>query len=347
MMPLEEFCKRVVATLSPHFQLHSRVTRLGNIHRINADLYLKRDDELGVLGGGTKLRKYASLLPWLKKNQFNCCILIGGAYSNHLTAFVPLLIEEQIEPIVLLRGEPELKMKGNFLLLQTFLDRINIRFINRKDWKNIDAIAHQEWFTQKQKGKKAIIIPEGAAMPPSFSGCCSLFLDILQNEQEYHKQFSNIFIDSGTGFTASVLVLCNHYFQTQKHIHIHLTALNAEEFHENLLKWQLLMEKFVGEKITTPQNFTLYPPLFRFGKVNQTLVLELIRFARTEGILTNPIYTIPLLICTEKAIHEKRLSGNILVIHSGGLLSTLGYDSTLASALHTLTKTKNTKNTLS
>jgi 1-aminocyclopropane-1-carboxylate deaminase/D-cysteine desulfhydrase-like pyridoxal-dependent ACC family enzyme len=333
MITIEEFSKRILAKLHPDFYLHSRLTRTSVLRRLNAELYIKREDEIGGIGGGGKFRKYASLLPWLKANQFTCALLIGGAYSNHLSALVPLLIEAQIEPIVFLRGESNLKLKGNFLLLRTFLPFQNIRFIPRANWHEAQTIANQAREAQNLLGKKAIVIPEGAAMPPAFWGSCSLFTDILQNEQDYQKVFNHIFIDSGTGFTASALALCNHYFQTGKQIHIQLTAGNSESFLENLKFWRQVFANYLGDELTPPDNFTLYPPFSSFGKINFLMAKELVSIARKEGILTDPIYTLKLLLSAKYIIEQRRLSGNILAIHTGGLVSVWGYDSWLASAI--------------
>jgi 1-aminocyclopropane-1-carboxylate deaminase/D-cysteine desulfhydrase-like pyridoxal-dependent ACC family enzyme len=333
MLTVAEFSKKIQARLHPDFYLHSRLTRTSLLHRLNVELYIKREDEIGGLGGGTKFRKYASLLPWLKANQFTCALLIGGAYSNHLSALVPLLIEAQIEPIVFVRGEASLKLKGNFLLLRTFLPSQNIHFIPRANWRQAQGIAEQTRQAQNRMGKKTIIIPEGAAMPPAFWGSCSLFLDILQNEQYYQKDFNHIFIDSGTGFTASALALCNHYFQTGKQIHIQLTAGAPESFSENLAFGRQIFANDLGSELTLPDNFTLYPPLLRFGKINSAMARELIRIARKEGILTDPIYTLKLFLSVQQIIERRRLSGNILAIHTGGLASVWGYDSWLAFAL--------------
>ena len=59
--------------------------------------------------------------------------------------------------------------------------------------------------------------------------------------------------------------------------------------------------------------------------MNQTLKIATLRYAQSEGLLTDPIYTTKLFYTAEQLIIDKKVSGNILIIHSGGGTGLLGF----------------------
>ena len=63
-----------------------------------------------------------------------------------------------------------------------------------------------------------------------------------------------------------------------------------------------------------------------FGSVNKTIKLEIKRLAREEGLLVEPIYSAKLFYEARHKIIQENLQGNILIIHSGGLLTLTGFD---------------------
>ena len=78
-----------------------------------------------------------------------------------------------------------------------------------------------------------------------------------------------------------------------------------------------------------PQNYVLYSPsnAASFGSVNATVMQEIINWARSSGILLDPIYSAKLFYEAKKQIGK--LSGNILLVHSGGQLGICGFYSEL------------------
>ena len=72
---------------------HSRVHALSDNEY--PDTWIKREDESSFGISGSKKRKYASLIPFLKKNKFDCVGVIGGSNSNNVIGLVQLLIENQ------------------------------------------------------------------------------------------------------------------------------------------------------------------------------------------------------------------------------------------------------------
>lgn len=68
------------------WNLSSRVHSLNHFPDEDVCCYVKRDDELGCGISGSKLRKYAGLVPLLISHKIRHLIVIAGSQSNNLLA---------------------------------------------------------------------------------------------------------------------------------------------------------------------------------------------------------------------------------------------------------------------
>lgn len=282
-------------------------------------VWIKREDETAFGIPGSKLRKYASLLPHLQNQKIKTAVLAGGAYSNHLAAFPQLLIEHGITPLLILRGEPNLKTNGNSLLIRLINPPQNIQWVERSNWIHIDTIARETIAALHPDQQPACFIPEGAFMPESLAGAQTLSQDIRRNESESGIFFQHIFMDSGTGLSAISALLDDFPIHPERKWHILLAAGTRAEFHQRLhsaISWN----EQLTEKKTQPDNFILYERKAgaRFGKINSEILDTVIHIARTEGILTDPVYGAPLWNLMQSVLAEQTLTGPALWIHSGG-----------------------------
>ena len=62
-----------------------------------------------------------------------------------------------------------------------------------------------------------------------------------------------------------------------------------------------------------------------FGAVSKKLLQFIKSFGQKEGILLDPAYNAKLFYSAMQLIEENKMSGNCLIIHSGGGLGLVGY----------------------
>ena len=315
--------------------LHSRIHLIKFVTKIGCKVYVKRDDELGFGITGTKFRKYHSLLPYLQQRNIKNAILIGGAYSNNIVSLVQLLIENHIVPYLFLRGEEPKSVTGNFLLVSLFVTKERIFWIDRKSWENAEQIAQKFVNTLSDT---SILIPEGTYRMEALPGACTLGEDIFKNEQEAKLTFDHIFIESGTGLAAIGLVLGLHKLKRYPNIHILLVAGNEAEFLEKLAHCYTWQEGVATGKINLPEitkNIHFYYPIIgkSFGSINKETFETILQIARTDGIITDPIYSAKLFMATKHIINSTSILGNLLIVHSGGGLGLFGYQKLIETYL--------------
>lgn len=295
--------------------LSSRIHPLNHFPADGLSCYVKRDDELSCGISGTKIRKYASLIPFFIKNHMEHLIIIAGPQSNNLLSALQVARELKLSVSVFLLKPKTTAIQGNFKLSLLFLNEDELIWIPREDWHRVNNLAF-EYLTGLNK--KGFILEEGASVPEALDGAMSLAEDILRNEQELGQTFEHIFIDAGTGFSAAALIYGLEKARHKAMVHVLLLADDKTVFQEKLKHW-------IGYN---PNNYTcFYPKTARsFGSLNQSIKNEIKRMAYEEGILTDPIYSAKLFHETRRYVVEEGVRGRVLIIHSGGALTLSGFE---------------------
>ncbi|WP_186645611.1 1-aminocyclopropane-1-carboxylate deaminase [Fluviispira vulneris] len=313
----------------------SRIHKLRSIQNKENGIFVKREDELGFGVSGTKIRKYLSLIPNLMNKNFQEVIVWGGAFSNNVLSAVQLLIESGIKPIVFFDTKNKHQLIGNYLLSSLFLEKNSIHWHNKEELNYKENLINTYKESRLKKGIQVGYIEEGANMYEAFPGACSLALDILRNEKENQIDFNDIVIDAGTGLSSIALILCLSFLKIKKNIHIILVAGNEEEFKLSLNSFKNKFEKEINCKIEFLIPFVFYFPSTAksFGSVNNSIFNHIKITAQMDGILTDPIYSAKLFITADNIIKNKNISGNILLIHSGGSLSLFGFSEKLSQII--------------
>lgn len=306
----------------PHY---SRVHKLHTFSDEKRQVYLKREDELGFSISGSKVRKYLSLLPALQKYKCKEAILIGSAHSNHILGLSQILIQNQIRPILFLLEPGDKTKKGNFLFTSLFVPKSDIYWIERKEWNNVLSLGREYISKRSSEGVEVALIPEGGLMPESFLGALTLSLDICRNQRELNCIFDHFFIDAGTGLTAIASILALSYLQPEMHIHVIVMASTKAIFLETLKEYHAIFTTYLGHPLPFLSNFSLYYPqnARSFGSVNHAVIETIREMAQKEGVLLDPIYNAKLIAEAKQIIQT--IEGNILLTHSGGVLSLIGY----------------------
>lgn len=314
---------------------HSRIHALKTFTSPVAICKTKRDDELGFGISGSKLRKYTSLIPYLRSHSYQEAVVIGSAYSNHVLGFSQLLIESRIKPILFLLGDPKTKRQGNLLLTSLLVPESQWHWISRKDWPQVEKLATEYIRNNPQA---TALIPEGACMDEALPGALTLALDILQNEQDDQLPFHHLFLDAGTGLSAIATVLAFAWLNKKTLLHILLLADEELQFLAKLKQFQHSFELFIGAELDWSlilTQFKLYQPTQAraFGSVNTATINHIKFLAREEGFFTDPIYSAKLFWEAKQIIEKQALTGTVLVVHSGGALTLMGFQKQLDSEI--------------
>ncbi len=306
------------------FNLQSRIHRLRWFGR--SDIWVKRDDELSFGVSGTKLRKHASILPALKLKGIEEVVVIGGSNSNNVLSAAQTLTENNIKITPFLLGPPPRK-EGNLKLLSLFVDDDEINWISRDQWADIETLVNKYIEDESAQGIKIFVLPEGGHHRLAVPGSLSILSDILRNEADSGVTFDHVFIDSGTGMIAQSLLAGAAAINKKTKFHIVVLAGSFETFECGLEQIIRYTEDFLQILIPAQPDYELYYPTIAksFGGTNRSIFREIKYIAKNDGILTDPVYSAKLFITAKQIIRDNSISGNILLIHSGGALALSGF----------------------
>ncbi len=308
--------------IDPSLNLFSRIHKSLCLSSKNAHVFIKRDDELSAMISGSKYRKYAGLLPFLKNQKIKNCILMGSSFSNHLVGFPQLLIENNITPYTVTLSRTYQKEVGNLVYLKSIIPSSNRLELPSDLWSNRVEIS-KKYFSDLVD---SFILDEGGESPFSILGAMSIALDLQKQ-----GPFDHIFVDVGSGLSAIGLLIGLNFVSYTPLVHVVSMAISNEQFEnkyndylkklEGLLSFPLRKYKYTFEH-AVPKSF---------GSTSPTLFKKIINVVRSEGVFFDPLYGIKLYGSAEKFIETS--NGKILIIHSGGVQSLSGFQEQLKKAI--------------
>lgn len=264
--------------------------------------------------GSFKARKYQTLLPWLKQRGFQRILLRGSSHSSSVLGLALMLKQAGLEPHYVLEGR-EGPPAGNGLLSRLVLGEHfhESRPETAFDWE----------------------VPEGASAPPALGGSLGLVGSLVENALRYGMRDYDLYLDSGTGFTAVAVLLGLGYFRLPwRVVVVSMTGQEQEEFEQLLAELAPEFERILGEP-SAPMEWELAHPVVgrSFGSTNAQVFEEVRGMARSEGILCDPLYSakLSLTYCSRRDPQRPAL-----LVVSGGERELLGFQRPLKDWLCTI-----------
>lgn len=196
--------------------LVDRVTPIQRLNRLEAELgdalrgvrlFVKRDDVMGVGGGGNKLRKLEFLLGEALAQGCDTFISVGGIQSNHArlsaaaSARAGLACELVLTQMVP-RNDDDYQRNGNVLLDGLFGAKIHAL---ARDADPL-AFAKDRAAELAAQGRKAYVVGAGGSSPVGCLGYADCAREIAEQEIAQHFAFDRIVVPNGSSGTHAGLV---------------------------------------------------------------------------------------------------------------------------------------------
>ncbi|MEA1876792.1 MAG: D-cysteine desulfhydrase family protein [Bacteroidota bacterium] len=171
-------------------------------------IFIKRDDFIGPLVWGNKLRKLEYTLAEAQRQGADTLITTGGMQSNHARTTAQVARQEGFDVILVLNGKAPEKARGNYL-------------INKKLGVKIYAVPDRTDRIPKMKeiannliaeGKKPFIVPLGASDEFGTLGFVKASQELRLQEEQLGCSFDYILHASSSGGTQGGLILGKQLF---------------------------------------------------------------------------------------------------------------------------------------
>ncbi len=305
------------------------ITPIEKLERFSAELggpnvYMKRDDLLGLTGGGNKTRKLEFLMADALDKGADTIITCGAVQSNHCRLALAAAVKEGLRcHLVLEERVPEsydpYASGNNFLFNLIGVEDVHVVKGGSNLMEEMETLADN----LKRMGRNPYIIPTGGSNEIGALGCVSCAQEILQQTFEMGLKVDSIVVTSGSagthagiltgiiGQNANIPVIgigINRKKEEQAEA-VHSLAMRISNKlglkNPPLREDVIVFDDYVGGGYSIPTE----------GMVKAVKML-----ARTEAILLDPVYTGKAMAGLIDLINKGYFRGkaNILFLHTGG-----------------------------
>ena len=320
----------------PRIELAQVPTPLLKLERLSAELglelWLKRDDFTGLLETGNKIRKLEFLVGDALAQGADTLITCGTLQSNCCRAVAAVSARLGLRAVLALKGDRPSEYDGNLLLDQ--LLGATIRYCTDAEWDKVDEVLEDMAARERAAGRKPYVIPESGATAVGALGYLACGQEIAQQIRHGAPDFDSIVITAFSGGSQAGLLMAKQ-----------LTGLRAEILSVPIAWEGPRVQAYVSETIETarrrwglavnvPAEVRLLDGYQGVGRaeVRKEEFDVLLRLARLEGIVLDPVYTAKafggLLDFLNR--YPGRLGRRVCFIHTGGVFSVFPFRDSLS-----------------
>lgn len=295
-------------------------------------IWIKRDDQLGLAAGGNKTRKLEYVMAQALAEGAEAVMTVGAVQSNHCRLTLSAARREGLKCFLVLeervKGSYAPDASGNNLLYRLMgVDGIFVCPFGGDLEKTIADAAES---VKRNTGLAVHLIPGGASNPLGASGYAAAMLELLDQCHDRRVSFNHLVVASGSGGTHGGLLAGRALFGypgtilgvSVRHPADAQASRIASLANDTLAFLESgarvpdeavnVADEWVGPGYSIPDERTI----------------EAIRlFARTEGILLDPVYTGKAAAGLIGMIRAGRFDAadNVLFWHTGGSPALFAY----------------------
>jgi D-cysteine desulfhydrase len=299
------------------------------------DLYIKRDDLLGLAGGGNKTRKLEFLVADALAQGADTLITCGAVQSNHCRLTLAAAVKEGLKCRLVLEERVANSYNpdasgNNFLFRLLGVEAVTVVTTG------VDLAAEMQKVADEVAalGRKAYVIPGGGSNPLGALGYVSCAEEILAQTYDLGLRLDHIVCASGSTGTHAGLV-CGLVGNCS---HIPLTGINVrrprQEQEPNVHKLAQETAALLGipggiprEAITALGDWV--GPGYSLPTPEMVEAVRML--AQVEGILLDPVYTGKAMAGLIALIRSGAFKAGerVLFVHTGGSPALYAYQSVL------------------
>lgn len=302
-------------------------------------VFIKRDDTTSLALGGNKARKLEFLLGEALSLGCDSVVTCGGPQSNHARMTAAAGRKYGLEPVLVLEGDDPGHRMGN-LLLDTLL---GAKLVFTGD-KPSDAVMETERERLLSAGKKPYMVPLGGSSPLGSLGYIACAEEIVKDCDALGIRPKALYLAAGSlGTQAGVLLGKTIYDAPFDVLGVAVGRTNDSTIERGVNLTLEAKKLLLREGLDNPMAKALarldaktVRPLIRiltsevgqgYGIPTPECLEAITLLARTEGILTDPVYTGKALAAMIAAIREGQYGKDdtVIFLHTGGVPADFAY----------------------
>jgi D-cysteine desulfhydrase len=300
------------------------------------DIYIKRDDQLGLTAGGNKTRKLEFLVADALDQGADTLITVGAVQSNHCRLTAAAAVREGLKCRLVLEqrvpGSYDKRASGNNFLF----DLLGVESVTVVDaGADLAAVMHKIAADLRAEGRNGYVIPGGGSNALGALGYVACAEELLAQAFAQGLEFDHIVCASGSAGTHAGLLTG----LVGNNAKIPVTGINVrrprDEQEKNVHTLALDVAKLLGIEAPPRDAVVALDEWVGPGYSLPTPeMIEAVRLlARSDGVLLDPVYTgkamAGLIGLVRRGVFKK--GQNVLFLHTGGAPALYAYQNVLQS----------------
>ena len=324
----------------PRRRYTTGATELRPLKRLSAHLggpniWIKRDDQLGLAAGGNKTRKLEFLVADALESGADTLVTVGAVQSNHCRLTLAAAVEEGLAcRLVIEERVPDSYQEGasgnNFLYRLLGAEKLTVV----EGGSDLEAAMQAQLGSLSAAGRFGYAIPGGGSNPLGALGYVACAQELLQQSFDMGLVIDSLVLASGSGGThagmvagmtganagvdiVGVSVRAAKQQQEQKILDLaRRTAELAGSKHTAQAATVKVLDDYVGDGYSLPT-----PSMVEAVKL----------FARLEGVLLDPVYTGKAAAGLIDQVRRGAFpaDANVVFLHTGGAPALYAYQDVL------------------
>jgi L-cysteate sulfo-lyase len=277
-----------------------------------ADLWLKRDDLVGLGAGGNKIRKLQHTAAAALAEGADTLVTTGAAQSNHARATAAVAARLGLDCLLVLAGRDPGPATGNLLLDRLF--GATIAWAGEVELAALDDYAEELAQAGRDAGRRPYRVPYGGSGPVGARG----YLDCAGELLAQGPPPDHVVTAVGSGATMAGLVAGLGAD--------HVLGVDTGATPDPLERVAGMLRAMLGQ---VPAGLRLRRDQVGggYGQLTEGAAAALAETATTEGVVLDPIYTGRAMAGLRAAVAEGevRPGERVVFLHSGGLPGLLAH----------------------
>jgi D-cysteine desulfhydrase len=298
-------------------------------------IYMKRDDLLGLAGGGNKTRKLEFLVAAALAERADTLITCGAVQSNHCRLTLAAAAKEGLRcRLVLEQRVPDSydpAASGNNFLYR-LLGAEKIRVVD--GGADLEAAMREEAEELAAGGRRAYVIPGGGSNALGALGYVACGQEILAQTRDLGLEIDDLVTATGSGGTHAGLV--SALWADESSIPVTGISVRKAEREQIELVHGLAAKiaALLGLESEVPRECVIVKDAYvgpGYSLPTAGMVEAVQMLARVEGILMDPVYAGKAMAGLIDRVRTKRYGRgeSVLFLHTGGAPALYAYQSAL------------------
>lgn len=259
---------------------------------VGAPIWIKRDDIESVGLAGNKVRKLEYSLAAALAEGATTVVTVGAVQSNHVRATACAVAKLDLRCVALLGGAPPAEPVGNHLL--DLLFGAEVEFIGESSWTSLGAALGAKSLELQARGDRPFAIPMGGSTALGAIGLARGFIELAGQLADGGVTASRIVHASSTGGTQAGLEVGRALLAGGPLVQGIAVAKAPGELEAEIAELATAAGRQVGlDRSWSPRELLLDHDHVgsAYGAPTPAGQSAIRLLARTEGILTDPVYT--------------------------------------------------------